>query len=61
MVFGESTEWLALVGLGLDVLGEEAEWVICCLVKMEDAEVAVPALLHDVSESLLVSMFEVED
>lgn len=61
MVFGETTEWLGLLGLGLDVLGEEAEWVVCCLEKMEDAEVAVPVLLRDVSESLLVSMLEVED
>lgn len=61
MVPEETTEWLVSLGLGLDVLGEEAEWIFCCLEKMEDAEVAVTVLLRDVSESFLVSMFEVEE
>lgn len=52
---------LDLLGLGSDVLGGEAEWIFGCLGKMEDEEVAVIVLLRDVKESLLVSVFEVED
>lgn len=62
MVPVETTEeWLDSLGLGLDVLGEDAEWIFCCLGKMEDAEVALIVLLDDASESPLVSVFEVED
>lgn len=51
---------LALLGLGLDVLGGEADWSLCCLGKKE-AEVVLIVLFDDVSGSLLVSVLEVED
>lgn len=49
-------EWLDLLGLGLDVLGEED-----CLGKKEEVEVAPIVVFGDVSESLLVSVVEMED
>ncbi len=62
MVAVETTEGCVelrdILGLGFDVMGEEAEWLLCCLGKKE--EVAL-VLFGDVSESLLVSVFEVED
>lgn len=62
MVPAETTEYvelLGLLGLGLDVVEEEAEWLLCCLGKKE--EEALTVLFGDVSESLFVSGFEVED
>lgn len=63
MVPVETTEedLLEILGLGLDVLGDEAEWSLCGLGKMEEAEVALIVLSGDVRESFLVSVFEVED
>lgn len=42
-------------------MGEEAEWLFCCLGKKTEAEVALVVLFGDVSESLSVSESEVED
>lgn len=64
MVPVETTEedLLEILGLGLDVLGDEAEWSLCGLGKMEaEAEVAPIVLSGDVRESFLISVFEVED
>lgn len=53
---GGYSEWLD--SLGLDVLGEEE---LCCLGKKEEAEVALTVRFGDVSEPLLVSVFEMEN
>lgn len=58
---GGYLEWLDLLGLGLDALGEEAEWLLDCLGKKEEVEVAPIVVFGDVSESLLVSVVEMED
>lgn len=43
----------------LDLLGLETDGLFCCLGKKEEAEVAL--VVGDVSESLLASVFQVED
>lgn len=60
---GETTEEYLpeLVGLGLDVRGEGTEWLPCGLGKKEEPEVALIVLSGEVCESILVSVFEVED
>lgn len=60
LVPDEPTEeyFLEVLGLGLEILVEEADWLICCLGKKEEAEVALIVLLI---ESLLVSGFEEEE
>lgn len=53
---GRCCEWLDL--LGLNMLEEEELW---CLGKKEEAAVAVTLLFCEVSESLWVSVFKLED
>lgn len=57
---GGYLEWLDLLGLGLDILEVEDEWLLDCLGKKEEAEVAPIVPFGDVSESLLVSVVEIE-